>query len=360
MGRDSLAKKEQVGEGGPARVFLDTSVWLDLAGNDASGPLLGALENLSKTRAIEVVVPQIVRDEFARNRERIIKESGRSLLSALKRAKVAVLKYGDKRQGKKAAQLMDDIEHRIQSTIDVTAEAVERIESVFKGAAWLGDPEAAMAAASKRALERKAPFHSGKNNFADAVIIELYGQLAGEAKDESVFVTHNVRDFSLPSGDQRAPHADIAGFFSGKQSRYFIKLIGAFRALIPHQFDESMYDQEFTLEPRKASEIYAAIEELFDRVWYDRHMVMMHKIETGKCRVIPPEEFGPKFYKASGYGRVVVADVLAQAMKAAQRVENKYGKENLGPYSKFDWGMINGKLSALRWVMGDEWDMLDT
>jgi hypothetical protein len=50
-----------------------------------------------------------------------------------------------------------------------------------------------------------------------------------------------------------------------------------------------------------------------------------------------------------------ISEAIAGALKAAARVEKKYGKENLGRYSKFDWGMINGRLSALRWVMGDEW-----
>jgi len=46
--------------------------------------------------------------------------------------------------------------------------------------------------------------------------------------------------------------------------------------------------------------------------------------------------------------------------KAARNVERRYGKKNLGPWDDFEWGMINGKLSALRWILGDEWDMLDT
>jgi hypothetical protein len=61
-------KKERVDPVTPVRLVLDTCVWLDLAGNDTNEPLLGALETLYRQRVVDIVVPQIVRDEFENNK----------------------------------------------------------------------------------------------------------------------------------------------------------------------------------------------------------------------------------------------------------------------------------------------------
>jgi len=344
----------------PVRLLLDTCVWLDLAGNDANEPLLGAIETLCRDHVINIVVPQIVRDEFANNKGRVIRESGRSLAGVLKRARVAVWTHGDKRKRRNAAAVLDDIEHKLNNSPDNTAQAISRIEKMFADSILCGTNDEAILRASTRALEKKAPFHNGRNNFADALILELYGQMAANGKGRCVFVTHNVKDFGAINADQRLPHPDIAQHFSRIKSRYFIKLIDALRALRPMQFAEAVFEHEFTMEPRRASEISDAIEELTNRVWYDRHMVAQYKIQTGRTKIISAKDFGPQHYQDSSHSRLVVDDVWARAQKAARRMEKKYGKDNLGPYSKFDWGMINGKLSALRWALGDEWDMLDT
>jgi hypothetical protein len=58
--------------------------------------------------------------------------------------------------------------------------------------------------------------------------------------------------------------------------------------------------------------------------------------------------------------RSIQRNILEGAKKSARRVEKKYGKENLGPWDDFEGGMINGKLSALRWILGEDWDELYT
>lgn len=91
---------------------------------------------------------------------------------------------------------------------------------------------------------------------------------------------------------------------------------------------------------RNVDEIIDAEAEFFDRIWYGRHQVLKYLIEEKKEKVDK--------------------ETWKRAQEAAKNIEKKYGKKNLGPYEDFDWGMINGKLSAIRWVLGDEWDFLDT
>ncbi|MGY4282033.1 hypothetical protein ACVWXO_001253 [Bradyrhizobium sp. LM2.7] len=93
---------------------------------------------------------------------------------------------------------------------------------------------------------------------------------------------------------------------------------------------------------RNDKDLLAAREEFWEKVWWNRHMIWLEKL-------------------ASGEGKLKEAQktIFATARKAARRIERKYGKKNLG-WDTFDWGMVNGKLSALNWVLGDEWDFLDT
>lgn len=105
-------------------------------------------------------------------------------------------------------------------------------------------------------------------------------------------------------------------------------------------FKDVVLNKSYLLEERSGEEISETIEELIEKVWYNRHQVLKYKVENGIERVHP--------------------EIWKGALTSAKKVENKFGLENLGPYDDFEWGMINGKLSALRWVLGDEWDMLDT
>lgn len=91
---------------------------------------------------------------------------------------------------------------------------------------------------------------------------------------------------------------------------------------------------------RSQSDIIAAEQEFFDKVWHERHLMFRQRWEAGQHRA--------------------PADIYEGAKKAAEEVRASYGEGELGPYDDFEWGMVNGKLSALRWVLGDEWDFLDT
>ncbi|PSN13922.1 hypothetical protein C7293_13845 [filamentous cyanobacterium CCT1] len=342
------------------KILIDTCVWLDIAKDPRQLPLLSTVEELIRLNKISLIVPDIILTEFRRNRERIAKESAKSLSSHFKVVKEAVNKLGGEQEKVKAViSHLDDVNHKIPFIGGEAVNILDRIEKLLSTTDTIEVSDDVKLRAAQRAVKKKAPFHRGKNSMADAILIETYANCVNNksaARVRFAFITHNKSDFSVEQGNQKDPHPDLANTFSPIKSLYFINLTEALRRIEPSLLMGIMFESSWTQEPRGLSEILEAENLLFYQVWYNRHWNLRIDVEEGNVKIVDKETY-PKPPNAP---KTIQSNVWEGALKSAKEVERSYGKENLGPWDDFEWGMINGKLSALRWVLGDDWDMLDT
>lgn len=82
---------------------------------------------------------------------------------------------------------------------------------------------------------------------------------------------------------------------------------------------------------RDKSEIQKAEERVSSQVWLERHQTLADQGKTN-----------------------------AAADRDAASIAAELGEDSMGPYTDFEWGMLNGKLSALRWTLGSDWDELSS
>jgi PIN domain len=147
--------------------LIDTCVWLDVAKDYRHQQTLRALEQMIKADEVTLVVPRQTVDEFAYNKERIVRDSGKSLSSTFKRVKEAVRQLGHDEGKANALASLDDVDHRITILSDAVNDTVQKIEAIFGHAEITGTSEAVLLCAGRRALERKAPFHKEKNSIGE-------------------------------------------------------------------------------------------------------------------------------------------------------------------------------------------------
>jgi hypothetical protein len=306
-----------------------------------------------------LIVPRIVLTEFQRNKSRIIQESCRSLSSVFKRVKEVIGKFGDPKRKRVTLDLLNDVDHKIPQLGESVIDSVTTIEALLTSACIIETTDDIMLRAAQRGVDKKAPFHRQRNGMDDSILIEAYAEALRKETSRGTrfaFVTHNVKDFSAPDGDDRTPHPDLLQYFSKIKSLYFIRLRDAVQRIAPRDVLSDLlfeFDQEHMDEPRSLTEILQAENELTDKIWYDRHQLRRHMIKEGRIKLVNEE-------RNSVSPHTILRRIWKGALASARKVERRYGKKNLGPYTEFEWGMLSGKLSALRWVLGMDWDILDT
>jgi hypothetical protein len=340
-------------------VLIDTCVWLDIAKDYREQPVIGALEDLISAGEVELIVPQVVVDEFRRNKARIIEDARRSLQSHFRLVREAVNRFGDDEYRASTLQALNEVDHKIVTGSDTVTDSVDRIEKLLTAKPAVTTTETIKRRVTDRALSGLAPYHRAKNSVGDAILIETYAEIVGgraTKRKRFGFVTHNTKDFSEPNGDRRKPHPDIASLFTAPKSGYWVSLVEVIKDVDSELLADHDNEFNFSQQPRRLSEILEAEHLLFRQVWYNRHWNLRIAIERGDHHVVPENEYSRDPYLP----HQTVDTIWAGALAAAKKTEEEVGIENLGPWDDFDWGMINGKLSALRWMLGDDWDMLDT
>jgi hypothetical protein len=115
------------------------------------------------------------------------------------------------------------------------------------------------------------------------------------------------------------------------RSLYFITLGEALRRVQPKQFADLMIEQEWIEEPRRLPEILSSIDELTNKVWYNRHHIRREMIEDGKIKIVEKEAFPVKNHER----RPIQRNIWEGALRSAAKLERKYGLENLGPWDDF-------------------------
>ena len=343
----------------PLKLAVDTCVWLDLANDYRQEPVISALEDLVKAHEIELIVPKIVIDEFERNKNRVIEETRRSIQSHFRLVREAVNRFADDDSKSETLNGLNEVDHKMVTRAEAVNDSIDRIQALLTSVSPMPTTDAVKQHVTDRALSKTAPYHRNRNSVGDAILIEIYAEQLSAASGEQTdfaFVTQNTNDFSAVNGDRRKPHDDLASLFDAPRSTFWVSLVDLIKARYPDLLADHESEFSFSQGSRLLSEILEAEHLLFRQIWYDRHRKLLIEIEAGKHQVVPEKDYSRNPYRQDQ----TLDSVWKQTQAAAKRTEDEVGHDNLGPWDDFEWGMINGKLSALRWVLGDDWDMLDT
>jgi predicted nucleic acid-binding protein len=165
------------------KILVDTSVWLDLARDYREQPVIAALEDLIEANQIQLIIPEIVIEEFHRNKARVTDETQRGLQSHFRLVREAVNRFADDASKSETLKALNEVDHAIVTKGDALNDSIARIETLLKSSPAVPATAVIKERVTERAIANKAPYHRGRNSVGDAIIIETYAAVVTSGTD---------------------------------------------------------------------------------------------------------------------------------------------------------------------------------
>ncbi|MEA1843417.1 PIN domain-containing protein [Agrobacterium tumefaciens] len=336
------------------KVLVDTCVWLDLLGDYRVRPRLKAFVHLVRRGKIGLIVPRIVVEEFDRNKVKTLKAISTGMANHVGEASRLARKFMRSNQSTELSRHLEDLAEQMNRESEAAEREIHEVERLFEEFPITPTSDAARLRVSRRAEAKLAPFHRGTNSTADALILEGFREaIAADPDIENtyIFITSNHSDFSQVNGDRRVPHPDLAEYFPENRASFALdvmSVISLFGMDIIHQFMPDEFD-----EPRKKTEIMEMIDKLEDISRYHDIKDREKLIEAGRIVIV---EDDPDSRRKPTPPGIIRRSILERQRRQLEDLEAKLDEDEKRELDEWERGELSGRLAALEWLMGGEWD----
>lgn len=248
-------------------MMIDTCDWIHLAATNEE--LLELLSDWIDRQRVTLIVPSLVRLEWSRNKDqKVVRKRREAFRERVREFTRAIDWYSEM---KNTSNLLLDAGEMLDSTVirslktrfNQLLEDEGRIAAHAEGTSQIVDElifghgnvirtqisDAARLKAVDLAINGQAPFHSSKNNMADAlVLLELSEYVDENDIKNCLLVSSNTSDFADPSNNKTV-HPDIVSIIEPLGIQYYAHIGKAMNAIEPGIISQDIVDEiSFALE----------------------------------------------------------------------------------------------------------------
>lgn len=180
-------------------LILDTNIWISHIAKDKPAGIFDLFKTRIEDGEVVLLINEIIRDEWRRNREKTIKEIEKEIKTISKTA-LKIKPFLNEANKTKIDDLLSDYNKEEEKRIELANKRIEEVEKLMENATEIEVTDEMKIQVANWALEKRAPFIKKANSVGDALILLSVVKYRSNSKsleyNPGIFVSFNHSDYA--------------------------------------------------------------------------------------------------------------------------------------------------------------------